>query len=886
MRNGSEAVLERIDMNYRVLVGLFGVAFSALSLASCSGGGDGGAATVPPIPSISAPPVNKAQMVSFTDTDMSPSEVGGDILITRASNESDVDGYRIRWGGSDNCTLSGGDLIANLSANGSDHTFTLVDNTMIPSGASTILVYTYNSDAEMDDCDNVSAPINDQQTTSTSNTITVMTYNVGFASAPSTATKGQLVSLMQNESADIIGFQELGSTNRSDIELGLQADYDFYDGQNSRNANPIALKKGVFNVLEDGAFQLSVDSCTSNYIVSYVRLQTSQGDEFVVFNDHFCRANPDHHAEQFIAAAKDIYPDLPLIFTGDLNSREDSSVMNYFLNQQDLNGQTSAIVFYDTWAQTDTGVTKSAAGAPIDWVLITDTNFMRVVGKSVVDDNSISDHDPVTATIELIESTQNLFSMPKILSGYMLNGKRVYDLTMQTGQTEIIDGQLTDTMGYNGSFFGPTLMMRQNDEVILNVNNQLIKASDNDRPLETTTHWHGFHIPAVMDGGPHQTIAPDTVWSPTFTVLNRAGFYWYHPHIMTEAGSDRTSGTSWQVWMGLAGQIIIQDDISDTLPIPNKLGVDDIPVTIQDRQFDTNGQFREPPYTDLGYVWTMRKGTTVLVNGVVTPKLQSHAQIIRLRLHNGSNARTFNFGFDDGRTFYQIASDGGFLENPVAMTRLVLGNAERAEILIDLSSDLGKEIVLRSFASELGQDYVPDGIDDTHDRIDYDIMTIAVGAATENAVMALPTLPLVTIDPIIEASAVNAANPRVFAMNVSGMTINGKQMDMARIDETITLGDTEVWEITNSTDNREQAHPFHIHGDSFQILSRERDGVVTLPAENERGWKDVVLVRPGEKVKIIKQFLDFSDPIYPYMYHCHILKHEDSGMMGQWVVVP
>ena len=131
--------------------------------------------------------------------------------------------------------------------------------------------------------------------------------------------------------------------------------------------------------------------------------------------------------------------------------------------------------------------------------------------------------------------------------------------------------------------------------------------------------------------------------------------------------------------------------------------------------------------------------------------------------------------------------------------------------------------------------------------------------------------------PIPESEAVNATSPRRFELNANPFGINGKRMDMSVIDARIRLGTTEVWEITNPNS---QAHPFHVHGDSFQILSRDS----ATPSAHELGWKDVVLVRPFETVRIIKRFHDYADPVNPYMFHCHILEHEDVGMMGQFVV--
>ena len=228
------------------------------------------------------------------------------------------------------------------------------------------------------------------------------------------------------------------------------------------------------------------------------------------------------------------------------------------------------------------------------------------------------------------------------------------------------------------------------------------------------------------------------------------------------------------------------------------------------------------------------------------------------------------------------------------LKRLIVSPSERMEIVVNFGNDENSSVRLMSYSSELGSSHVPDQLADDYDRINYDIFKIAVGAPTGNPVTTLPTI-LARIDRIPLEEAVNAAAPRLFELSAGRLevdtsetlkvlditfTINNKAMDMGRIDEVIQLGDTEVWEITNVTG---QSHPIHSHGDSFQVLSR--DGSFDNVPMNERGWKDSILVKPNEIVQIIKRFEDFADPETPFMYHCHILDHEDGGMMGQWTVV-
>ena len=489
------------------------------------------------------------------------------------------------------------------------------------------------------------------------------------------------------------------------------------------------------------------------------------------------------------------------------------------------------------------------------------------------------------------------FHIPPVMTGTLVDGKMTYDLLMQPGMTEFLPGALTPTLGYNGNYLGPTLVMYKGDEVRINVTNNL-------GGPHTTTHWHGFHVPAKWDGGPHQEIWNGETWSPTFTVLNRASTYWYHPHLHPVDNKQRNpNGTSGQVFRGLAGMIIVRDEESEQLVLPNQYGVDDIPLIIQDRSFNEDGSFLEFPMRqthpklgpDVGpVVWPFRKGDKFLVNGVISPILETHAQMVRFRILNASNNRIYNLGFSDNRTFFQIGSDGGLLEAPVPLERLIIGPSERMEIVVDFGNDENASVQLKSYNSELGNTYVPDQLADEHDRIDFDIFTIAVGSPTGNPVTTLPAS-LTRIDRIPWEEAVNADAPRQWELTPGRLdvetseeiatldltfTINGKAMDLGRIDGVIQLGDTEIWEIINSTG---QAHPMHIHGDSSQILSRNGNFENVPP--NERGWKDSLIVKPGEIVQIIKRFEDFADPDNPYMFHCHILDHEDGGMMAQWTVV-
>lgn len=452
---------------------------------------------------------------------------------------------------------------------------------------------------------------------------------------------------------------------------------------------------------------------------------------------------------------------------------------------------------------------------------------------------------------------ENPLFIPPLLAPRLENGEKVFDLAIQAGETQFFPGKQTQTLGFNGNYLGPTLRARTGDSIYFNVSNQLGET--------TTVHWHGMHLPAAMDGGPHQVIQPGGTWQPHWTIGNEAATLWYHPHLMGKTGE--------QVYRGLAGVFIIDDENSESLPLPKEYGVDDIPLVVQDRQFDADNQFiyRHQQRT----LTAGMLGDTILVNGTHAPYLEAPAKLIRLRLLNGSNARRYNFGFSDNRVFYQIATDGGLLEAPVERTRLLLAPAERAEILVDLSST-PEPIMLMSYAFADSGNPIRNAIQERLlGRTDQGQQFKILEVRPQPGNFAAPEIPktLNTIKRFAEAEAVKTRR-----FTLEAFTINSKLMDHSRVDEIVKEGDTEIWKLEN---NSPSYHPFHIHGVQFLVL--DRDG--KTPPAYEQGWKDTVVVRPEETVRLIMQFKAYADPNQPYMFHCHILEHEDMGMMGQFVVV-
>lgn len=452
--------------------------------------------------------------------------------------------------------------------------------------------------------------------------------------------------------------------------------------------------------------------------------------------------------------------------------------------------------------------------------------------------------------LALIAQNNNPLAIPPLLD------EDTFHLTVDEHVHQFYPGVNTPTYGVNGDFLGPTLLLHQGDTAHI--------VLDNDLAQHTSMHWHGMHVPGEMDGGPPRMVMPGEDWNVKYKVKNHAATYWYHPH--------PHELTAEQVNMGLAGMIIVQDPEEAALELPRTYGVDDIPVVIQDRRFQANGSFVFGPF-----------GDSVLVNGTPRPYVELPAQVVRLRLLNGCNARILQLGFDDDHPFSIIASDGGLLSLPASVDRVRLSNGERAEILLDLTGMQGDSLMLMSHATELsssmpGSSYVL-WESSALSGIDFPVLRIRVTPPTANPVTSIPST-LVNI-PLPQQADVSRNRQKTFSGNgMVGMGmfyINSLMFDMNVINDTVLHGATEMWTVLNASDI---AHPFHMHGVSFRVLDRD----FQPPQPWEQGLKDMVLVDMAQTVRLLVKFDEYTNG-WPFMYHCHNLLHEDNMMMLQFIVV-
>lgn len=451
-------------------------------------------------------------------------------------------------------------------------------------------------------------------------------------------------------------------------------------------------------------------------------------------------------------------------------------------------------------------------------------------------------------TLGAVNNFFNPLHIPPEIKGELRGGVRHYDFDIQEGYREFIRGLNTPTYGINGNYLGPTIRLKQGEEVSLNWQNNLGEA--------TTMHGHGMHVPAIMDGGVHQIIEPGTKWSARYKVNQKACTNWYHPHMMGK--------TAEHVLMGLGGMIFIDDDESLNHPLPKRYGVDDIPLVIQDRSFASDGSFiynKNMMTVMHGY-----HGDTLLVNGTVAPYLEVEANLLRLRLLNASNARVYNFAVA-GVKNRLIASDNSFLERAESVGSVVLSPAERVEVVVDLRRVFAKKLYLVDRES---------GAKVLEIRVN---KRAQVRSAIPSKLTTLETINLRKV-----------AKKRRFVLETRGpgrLLINRKRMDPKRVDERIKVGEYEIWEVKNAPMGMGMmkmgmTHNFHMHAGHFRVIARDGSKRKVLPWE--RGYKDTVRLGVGERVTLLVKHSGYIDSQNPYMYHCHILEHEDAGMMGQFTV--
>jgi bilirubin oxidase len=401
-------------------------------------------------------------------------------------------------------------------------------------------------------------------------------------------------------------------------------------------------------------------------------------------------------------------------------------------------------------------------------------------------------------------------------------------------------GKLSDVYAYNGTIPGPTLEAHEGDRIIVHFTNNL--------PEATTIHWHGVHLPAAMDGSPFDPVPPGGKKDYAFNIdAGTAGTFWYHPH--TDAR------TGYQIAKGLYGAIVVRP-ANDPLPaFPEKL------LILADNRVQADGSLDIPAPHSLGAIVDEengREGNVMLVNGQLLPTIRIRpGEVQRWRIINAGAARVYRLAIP-GQTLTQVATDGGLFEHPADIKELVIANSERAELLVRGTATPGKVTVLQD--------------------LPYDRYMMQTRPADWNKPRNLLSLQVTTDRPVspvalpatmrvVPALDTAKATVRRTIVLTQGM-INQKTMDMHRVDVKAKLGATEIWTIDNAVG---MDHPFHLHGFQFQVI--DRNGV----PEHDRRWKDTVNVPKHEKLRFVVRF-DANPGLW--MFHCHILDHEDSGMMG------
>lgn len=509
----------------------------------------------------------------------------------------------------------------------------------------------------------------------------------------------------------------------------------------------------------------------------------------------------------------------------------------------------------------------------------------------------------------LMAASRPLLPVPSLLEP---DAHGQYTLTAMTGSSEW-NGKRVPTWGYNGNLLGPALRLQREKAVTVNIRNHL--------PEATTLHWHGLEIPGAVDGGPQALIAPGATRQVTFTPDQPAATCWYHPHLHGRTG--------YQVAQGLAGLVLLEDEASGKLRLPMQWGEDDVPLIFQDKQLSDDG-------TAIAYELDILRaavgwfGDLMLTNGVPYPQHAVPRGWLRLRLLNGCNARSLHIAASDRRPLYVVGSDGGLLAEPIRVESLPLLPGERFEVLVDTSDGKTFDIVTLP-VTQMGMTLAP--FDQPLPLVQILPLRIMASGTLPDTLVTLPALPAteglqsrwlqLMMDPQLDQQGMQALMARYGDKAMGGMAghgmnhgaddsampmdhgampmdhgtmpmdhgamkgeshpadhydfhtgnkINGQAFDMTKPMFNVPPGKPEKWTISGEGDA--MLHPFHIHGTQFRILSENGKP----PAPHRAGWKDMVSVN-GWRSEVLVRFNYIASAEHAYMAHCHLLEHEDTGMM-------
>lgn len=437
--------------------------------------------------------------------------------------------------------------------------------------------------------------------------------------------------------------------------------------------------------------------------------------------------------------------------------------------------------------------------------------------------------------------TPDTLKNPPVLRNLSSNAHTVeVNIVAAPARLTVVPGHVTDVYAYNGSIPGPTLEAREGDRVIIHFRNDL--------PEATTVHWHGVHLPANMDGSPFDPVPPGGHYDYIFTIpRGTAGTYWYHPH--------PDGRSEYQAAMGLFGAFIVHAADDPIAKLPDKV------IILSDNRFRPDGsiEFADSNSTQSEVdMENGREGDVLFVNGQIRPSIPiRNGEVQRWRVINASAARVYRLAIP-GQTLLQVGSDDGLFEHAVEKNEILIANSERVELLIRGTASPGSSAELMDLPYDR---YMPQTRPD-----DWNTPHVLLDLRYSGTALTTPVSLPATYRVVVPLDTANATITRTVVLS-QGM-INGRTMDMSRVDMQASVGATEIWNVENVVG---MDHPFHLHGFQFQVL--DRNGV----PEPFRSWKDVVNIPKHEAVRFIVRYADFPGK---WMFHCHILAHEDQGMMA------